>query len=194
MKSPWAHINIFLMEKNAYMLPNSQGCSILPKKSEFHEIVRIEGVFVESLRDVFDEISPKDVEGEGSQQSESCGIDSDSRGVFAEGDVADVMVCVLDAPMPPCGTAIFFCGSPGRRDVEGRLLGSLPFAGFRILAFADAPDFDDFDDDLPPFPVEGVARREDAAGAPFDAVPRRFLLGAINVGRLLPPCDDAAAL
>jgi len=44
-------------------------------------------------------IALQDIVGEASQSGEDAGIFSDSRGVFAERDVARVVGCVLDGPM-----------------------------------------------------------------------------------------------
>jgi hypothetical protein len=43
-------------------------------------------------------IALQDIVGEASQSGEDAGIFSDSRGVFAERDVARVVGCVLDTP------------------------------------------------------------------------------------------------
>ena len=44
-------------------------------------------------------IGLQDIVGEAAQSGEDSWIFPDSRGVFAEGDVARVMGCVLDPPM-----------------------------------------------------------------------------------------------
>src|SRR3954463_7888940 len=61
-------------------------------------IVEVERVDIEFAGDVFDTVGAQDVDREASEAGEVCRLDAGLAGVFAEGDVADIMAAVVSRP------------------------------------------------------------------------------------------------
>ena len=64
---------------------------------------RVQGIDVEFPADVDGAVGPHDVDGEGSEPGEVDGFGSDAAVIFEEGDIADVVASILDAPMASDG-------------------------------------------------------------------------------------------
>ena len=114
-----------------------------------------------------------------------CRLDAGSAGVLAEGDVADVMASILDAPVASDRLAERLGAEGDLTGVEGDLLGFVPEAGLRVLVPGQSGDAGGVDDQAVPLGVELALDVEgfDLAGfmaavAPgidaFEAVGRRL--------------------
>ena len=68
-----------------------------------HRVKRVQGIDVEFPADVDGAVGPHDVDGEGSEPGEVDGFGSDAAVIFEEGDIADVVASILDAPMASDG-------------------------------------------------------------------------------------------
>lgn len=79
---------------------------------------------------------------------------ADSALVFAEGDVADVVAAVFDAPMLADGGADCGCGQADLRRIEGGLVGLIPEASLGVLAPRAPGDAGGGDDQAVPVGAE----------------------------------------
>jgi hypothetical protein len=83
-----------------------------------------------------------------------CRLDAGSAGVFTEGDVADVMASVFDAPVASDRLAERLGAEGDLTGVEGDLLGFVPEAGLGILVPGQAGDTGGVDDQAVPLGAE----------------------------------------
>ena len=83
-----------------------------------------------------------------------CRLDAGSAGVLAEGDVADVMASILDAPVASDRLAERLGTESDLTGVEGDLLGFVPEAGLCVLVPGQAGDAGSVDDQTVPLGVE----------------------------------------
>ena len=113
--------------------------------------------------DVFDAVVTQDVEGEASGAGEDAGVVSNSAFVLAVGDIADMVVAVLDAPMVSDDVAE---GGGGQArsgaDVIGGLAARIPHSGGGVSDPGVADDADrGFDEVGPIGSGQGLADGED---------------------------------
>jgi hypothetical protein len=83
-----------------------------------------------------------------------CRLDAGSAGVFAEGDVADIMASILNAPVASDRLAERLGAEGNLTGVEGDLLGFVPEAGLGILVPGQTGDAGGADDQAIPLGVE----------------------------------------
>ncbi len=83
-----------------------------------------------------------------------CRLDAGSAGVLAEGDVADVMASIFDAPVASDRLAERLGAESDLTGVEGDFLGFVPEAGLGILMPGQAGDAGGADDQAVPLGVE----------------------------------------
>ncbi len=130
-------------------------------------MIEAEGPVPQGLCDVGDAVLAQDVEGETAGAGHDSGVVADATAVLVAGNIPDVMVPILDAPMSadgggPCGRR----ESGGRRNVVGDLTAFGPHAGGGSAEQGAAGDADDgFDERLPLGFGEGVPCGEDLDGA-----------------------------
>lgn len=115
-------------------------------------MIEAECAVPECLCHVGDSIFAHDVEGEAAGADHDAGVIADATFVFVERHVADIVVTVLDAPMPPDGGGPDGCGeSCGGRNVEGNLPAFVPQASRGRPHQCAAGDADDGLDAAMPF-------------------------------------------
>ena len=68
---------------------------------------RVEGIEVEFPGDVGGSVGAQDVEGEAAHAGERSGLDPDAAVILEKGNVPDMVIAVLDAPMGSDGGADF---------------------------------------------------------------------------------------
>ena len=147
------------------------------------DVIEVESTAPESPRDVCYEIVTDDVQGEASHPGHDAGVVADAAAILVAGDVADIVVAVLDAPMAPndvgpCAGA----QSVGGGDVIGNLAALIPQAGGRTAQPGVAGDADDgLDEGCPLGLGQGLADREDFDGAMLLSGPA-FVLRRGSVG------------
>lgn len=130
-------------------------------------MIEAESAVPEGLGDVGYSVFADDVEGEAAGSSHDAGVAADAAAIFVAGNVADIMVAVLDAPMASNG------GGPrgrrkvgGGRDVVGDLTAFVPHAGSGGTEQGVAGDADDgLDEGLPLGRGQGIADGKDFDGA-----------------------------
>jgi hypothetical protein len=83
-----------------------------------------------------------------------CRLDACSAGVFAEGDVADIMASVLNAPVASDRLAERLGAEGDLAGVEGDLLGFVPESGLCVLVPGQAGDAGGVDDQAVPLGAE----------------------------------------
>ena len=83
-----------------------------------------------------------------------CRLDAGSAGVFTEGDVADVMAPIFNAPVASDRLAERLGAESDLTGVEGDFLGFVPEAGLGILVPGQAGDAGGADDQAVPLGVE----------------------------------------
>ena len=139
--------------------------------------VEVEGIVIECFRDVGDAARTEEVEGKAAQTGEDTGVVTDAATVFPQADITDIVLAILDAPMPTYRLRI------GLRtdhrlavaDVIGRLLGLAPLATLRIELIAAALDLDDGVNQ--PVPLGRQVRSgEDPHLTPLDALAGMVML------------------
>ena len=132
-------------------------------------MIKAESAVPEGLCHVGDAVLAHDVEGEAAGACHDAGIVADAAFVLVAGDIADIVVAVLDAPMASDGGGPIGCGEPGSGGyVIGNLAALAPQAGGSGVEQGVAGDTDDgLDEGLPLGPGQGIADREDLDGAVF---------------------------
>ena len=103
-----------------------------------------------------------------------CRLDAGSAGVFAEGDVPDVMASILNAPVTSDRIAERLGAESGLTGVEGDLLGFVPEPGLCILVPGQAADAGGVDDQAVPL---GVKPALDVEGFNFTGFMAAMALG-----------------
>lgn len=83
-----------------------------------------------------------------------CRLDACSAGVFAEGDVADIMASILNAPVASDRLAERLGAEGDLAGVEGDLLGFVPESGLCVLVPGQAGDAGGVDDQAVPLGAE----------------------------------------
>ena len=158
-------------------------------------MIKAESAVPECLSHVGDSVFAHDIEGEAAGAGHDAGVVADAAFVLVAGDVADIVVAVLDAPMAsdgggPCGRG----ETGGRRDVEGDLATMVPQSGGGGVEQGAAGDTDDgLDEGLPLGPGQGIADREDLDGTVLLAGPA-LVARERGVGRSVGVGDDAGGL
>jgi len=151
-------------------------------------MIEAECAVPESLGDVGDGVLSHDIEGEAAGAGHDAGVVADTASVLVAGDIADIVVSVLDAPMPsdgggPCGRR----ETGGGRDVVGDLAAFAPHARGGGAEQGVAGDADDgLDDGMPLGRGQGIAGGKDFDGAVLLAgsavVARKRGVGGTAVG------------
>ena len=119
------------------------------------------------------------------EAGEMCRLDAGSAGVFTEGDVADVMAPIFNAPVAADRRAERLGAEGDLAGIEGDLLGGVPEPGLGVLVPGQAGDAGGADDQAVPLGVKPALDVEGfnftgfmAAVAPgidaFEAVGRRL--------------------
>lgn len=130
-------------------------------------MVWVQSVDEEFTADVVGPVGPKDVEGEGAKAGEVAGLGPDTALVFEEGNVADVVASLFDAPMlSDCGAGDG-SGQVDLAGVEGGFLRFVPKAGFGVLVPSQAGDPGDGGDQAVPSGTEATGDVEDLDPAVF---------------------------
>lgn len=146
-------------------------------------MIEAESAVPERLRDVCDAVFTQDVEGEAASAGHDAGVVADPATVLVEGNIPNIMVPILDAPMAPDGGGP--CGrlESGRgREVVGDFSALVPHAGGGGAEQGTASDADDgLDEGLPVSRGEGIVDGKDFDGAVLLAgsalVPRKIGVG-----------------
>jgi hypothetical protein len=92
----------------------SQGYITLIKSPSMPGVIKVESTIPEGLCHIGDAILAHDVEGEVAGTGHDAGIVADAAFVFVAGDIADIVVAVVDAPMASDGGGPIVCGEAGR--------------------------------------------------------------------------------
>ncbi len=90
--------------------------------------VEVECISPEGVGDVFLTVGAQDVEGEAAGSGEYAGVCPDAAGILQHGDITDVVVLVLDAPVAADGLGGLFCAERGGADIKGRFFPAVPHA------------------------------------------------------------------
>ena len=133
------------------------------------DVIEAESAIPEGLGHIGDTVLAHDIEGEAACAGHDAWVIADAAFVLVAGDVADIVVAVLDAPMASNGGGPFGRRETGGgRDVKGDLATLVPQAGGGGVKQGAAGDADDgLDEGLPLGPGQGVADREDLNGTIF---------------------------
>src|SRR5512143_303320 len=116
--------------------------------------MRVERIEVEFPADVGGTVGAQDVEGEGAESGEVARFGSNAAVVFEEGDIADVVAAIFNAPML---TDRRGDGGGGQSDLtrkEGCLVGAVPAAGRGVLVPGEPGDAGGGDDQTVPVGAE----------------------------------------
>lgn len=89
------------------------------------------------------------------------GFGPDTTAIFEEGNIANVVAAILDAPMTPDGGREGGGAEPGLADIEGLFLGRVPQAGFGFLMPGEAGDASGAGDQVIPLGIEMAGHLED---------------------------------
>lgn len=100
-----------------------------------------ESIFIESICDIGDFVEAAEVECDGTAGGKSKRAVADTGKIFCEGDIANVMVTVFDAPMTADGMGVGLRWQLGGRDVKGFF--GMIFQGFFVGSAALGVAFDD---------------------------------------------------
>ena len=132
-------------------------------------MIEAESAIPEGLRHVGDTVLAHDVEGEAAGAGHDAGIIADAAFVLVAGDITDIVIAVLDAPMSSDGGGPFGRREAvGGRDVEGDLSALVPQAGSGGVEQGAPGDADDgLDEGLPLGLGQGVADQENLDRAIF---------------------------
>ena len=116
-------------------------------------------------------IEAQDIGGEAAQAGEDAGVCTDARPVFVEGDIAQIVVAVFDAPVVADGLACLVGIDGLAGQVEAGFAGGFPLPG-RGVDSQNAPfDADDGGDQATPVGAgDDVIGVKDCDGARFVAV------------------------
>ncbi len=129
-------------------------------------MIEAESAVPERLSDVCDAVFAQDVEGEAASAGHDAWVVADPATVLVEGNIANIMVPILYAPMAPDGGGP--CGrlESGRgREVVGDFTALVPHAGGGGAEQGAAGDADDgLDEGLPFGRGQGIAHRKDFDG------------------------------
>src|SRR5512147_3123918 len=117
--------------------------------------MRVEGIEVEFFADIGGAVGAQDVEGEGAQAGEVARFGTNPAVIFEEGNIADVVAAVFDAPMLADCSGNCGRGQADLRRIEGRLIGRIPEAGLGVFMPGDPGDAGGGDD--PAIPVGSEA-------------------------------------
>ena len=118
--------------------------------------MRVERIEVEFPADVGGTVGAKDIEGEGAEPGEVARFVSNAAMVFKEGDIADVVASVFDAPMLADRGADGGGGQSDLRRKEGCLVGGMPEAGRGVLVPGEPGDADGGNDQAVPVGAEAA--------------------------------------
>ena len=133
--------------------------------------VKVEGIIIERFRDVGHAAGAQDIEGKAAHTGKATGAVADAAAVFTEAHITDIVLAILDAPMPTYRLRIGLCTDAGLAvaDVIGRLLGLAPLATLGMEPIAYAPYLDDGVNQPVPLGGQG-GRGEDPHLTPLDAL------------------------
>ena len=76
----------------------SQGCITLIRSPSMPGVIKVESTIPEGLCHVGDAVPTHDVDGEAASAGHDAGIVASAAFVFVAGDIADIVVAVLDTP------------------------------------------------------------------------------------------------
>jgi hypothetical protein len=95
-----------------------QGCSVLAYSDVIQDITQVHTVVEQLQAHVFHVLGAKDVEGKTSEFAEDVGVGSDTRLVFPQGYIPDIVVSILNTPVISDAHAELFSTQNSCRDVE----------------------------------------------------------------------------
>src|SRR3954470_2645891 len=146
---------------------------------------RIEGILEQSGGDVFDAVEAQEVQTETPEPRQDARVLADAAGILLQGDVPDVMVGVLHAPVPADHRPVIRgCLSGPVGDVPGHLPAGLPQAGRRdFVVYHPADPQTDQRVVLPLRQPERGASFEDFDPAVLLAPMRDPVMGLVHVER-----------
>jgi hypothetical protein len=146
-------------------------------------VIWVQGIDEEFPGDVCCAVCAEDVEGDAAQPGEVCGLVSDAALVLAEGNVADIVVPVFDAPMAAdCGLG-GFCREGDLGSVVGDFVGFEPVSRFGVLVPGEAFDPNGADDQVVPIGSEAGGDIEDFDQAVLLSTMADASLGADGIER-----------
>lgn len=76
-----------------------QGCTVLKNADIIENIMKVHTVVKKSKADIMDLVFTQNIKGKAAQFGKDMRISADTRFIFTEGDIANVMISILNAPM-----------------------------------------------------------------------------------------------
>src|SRR5512134_2625677 len=133
----------------------------------------VEGIALGLSFDMGGAIGAKDVEGEGAEPGEVARFGSNAAQIFEEGDVADVVAAVFDAPVLADRRTGGGRGQSDLAGIDGYLVGLAPKTGLGVLVPGEAGDAGGGDDQAVPVGCE--------AAGDIEGLDQTMLLSAMPV-------------
>src|SRR5512134_3345617 len=119
-------------------------------------MIWVEGIDVELSFDIGGAVGAEDVEGEGAEPGEVARFGSNAAQIFEEGDVADVVAAVFDAPVLADRRTGGGRGQSDLAGIDGYLVGLAPKTGLGVLVPGEAGDAGGGDDQAVPVGAEAA--------------------------------------